>query len=304
MRLVYFGSSEFAVPALRAVSDSVVLVVTQPPKPIGRKKLLTPTPVEVVARELGLSVETPPKARASEFVELVQNMNADALLVASYGQILSEKLLGASRQGGINLHASLLPKYRGAAPIQRAILDGELETGITLMQMDKGLDTGDMIATQSTRIGETETAGELESRLGEIAAAMAIEWMPRICSGEYTRAPQDDSLATYAAKMTHEDGAVSLSEPSEIGYRRYRACTPKPGAFLKTRYGALGLIAVALGSKLDGKPGVVIVESGKLFLHCHTGSLELQVVRPEGRSTMKAIDWINGLRLKSGDNLL
>ena len=169
MRIVYFGTSDFAVPALRALAEHVVLVVSQPDRPTGRGMKLQSSPVKKLALELGLPVETPEKARTPEFVEQVAAIGADVHVVAAYGQILSVKLLETAKNGGINLHGSILPAYRGAAPIQRSILNGDHETGVTLMQMDKGMDTGDMIAVAKTPIGPDETYGELQTRLSEIA---------------------------------------------------------------------------------------------------------------------------------------
>ena len=301
VRLVYFGTSEFAVPALKAGAAHVVLVVTQPDREAGRGRSLRESPVKTAATELGLEVAAPEKCR--EIVGRVRELDADALLVASYGQILPEAMLGAARRGGINLHASLLPKYRGAAPIQRAILEGDKKTGVTLMQMDKGMDTGDIIAMEETTIGADEKAGELEGRLAEMAAAMATEWMPRIVAGDYTRTPQDDSRATLAPKVSIEDGLISLGMRAEEAYRKFRACTPRPGCRLETIHGRLKILECRMvGTK--AAPGTVAnVEGGAITVGFAGGSLELRQVQPEGRSAVSGSDFANGLRLREGASL-
>ncbi len=301
MRLVYFGTSEFAVPALRAISQDVVLVVSQPDREAGRGRALRESPVKKATLEIGLQVATPEKCR--EIVDQVEELTPDALLVASYGQILPEAMLKAAKRGGVNLHASLLPKYRGAAPIQRAILDGETKAGVTLMQMDKGMDTGDIITIGETAIGPDETAGELESRLAAMAAEMAAEWMPRIAAGDYQGSPQESELASLAPKMTPEDGLISFDMDVEEAYRRFRACTSRPGCRLVTRHGRLKILECRpAGTEAAG--GVVTnVEGGAITVGFYKGSLELRRVQPEGRGAVSGGDFANGLRLQVGASL-
>lgn len=303
MRLVFFGASEFAVPILEAVHSSVSLVVTQPARPVGRKKELSPTPVERAALKLGLPLATPERARAEAFVNEVAAKRPDALVVASYGQILSEAMLGAAVRGGINFHASILPAYRGAAPIQRAILAGETQTGVTLMQMDKGMDTGDIIAVETLAVGEDETEGELETRLAKLSARMAKEWLARIVAGDYPRLPQDERLATYAPKMGREDGAISLDMPIEAAYRTFRASTPRPGCTLETRLGPLKIHACRRES-LVGRPGDVLGIERGLTVSLQGGSLTLDRVQSPGKQPLAGNDFAHGKRLTVGDNLL
>lgn len=303
MRLVYFGTSGFAEVILSRIEPlwpSIELVVTQPDRPSGRGLELKSSPVKLRAQELGLRLETPEKARNQGFVERIRELGTDALLVASYGQILSEELLQSAKRGGINLHASLLPKYRGAAPIQRAILEGETKTGITLMQMDKGMDTGDIIAAEETPIDPDETAGALELRLAEIAAEMALSWMPKIARGEYPRTPQEDALATCAPKMSRKDGEVGFDMRAEDAYRVFRAATPRPGCFLKTARGELKLLECRLG-KAGGEPGEVLgIEGGALLLAFKSESVAIMKGQFQGKKAFSGNELANGLRLTTG----
>lgn len=303
MKIVYFGTASFAVPALRAVASDVCLVVSQPDRPHGRGMKLSSSPVKEAALELGLPIETPEKSRAPEFVELLRSLEPDALLVAAYGQILSVAVLESAKRGGINLHGSILPKYRGAAPIQRAILAGDRETGVTLMQMDRGMDTGDMIAIERTPIDPDETYGELQDRLALIAATMAKEWMPKIAAGEYPREPQNHAEATVAPKIEKAEAALDPARNAPAEYDRFRAFTPAPGAFLRTRFGILKITRARLGTE-EATPGVVLSASDSCQVAFANGSLHLLEVQPEGKKRMSGKDFANGFRLKPGDNLL
>jgi len=305
VRLVYFGTSEFAVPAIQSLKDQIALVVTQPDRPAGRGRHLQPSPVKVAATELGLPIETPINAKDREFIAEIRAIRADALVVASYGQILSESLLEAAKRGGINLHASILPFYRGAAPIQRAILDGERETGVTLMQMDKGMDTGDIIAISRTPIGPDETSGQLEARLAQIGAELAVEWMPKIVAGDYPRTPQNHSLATLAPKMSREDGQLAFDSDAPEAYRRYRACTPRPGAWLRTNAGTINILKAAMLPALRLPIGTIAkVSPDGLDVAFRSGGIRLIEVQPEGRPAQSGRDFANGKRLKAGERLL
>jgi methionyl-tRNA formyltransferase len=298
--IVYFGTAEFAVPALQAIHSRVSLVVCQPDAPARRGQRLQALPVKLAAHELGLPVETPVKSRAPEFVERLRAENATLLVVAAYGQILSQAVLDSAKFGGINLHGSILPKYRGAAPIQRAILDREAETGVTLMQMDKGMDTGDMIALARHPIGPDSTYGELSSELSQIAADMLSDWIERLLAGNYPREPQNHDLATHAAKTSRADAELSVSESAEQAYARFRAVTPSPGAFLATVNGHLKLSAARLGTE-SGEPGTLVAPGTLAFA---SGSLELIEVQPEGKKRMSGRDLMNGWRLRTGDRLV
>jgi methionyl-tRNA formyltransferase len=303
VKLIYFGTAAFAVPALERMAEHVVLVVAQPDRPSGRGMKLMPSPVRAKALELGLPVETPEKSRSPEFVEVLRALEADALLVAAYGQILSTKVLESAAKGGINLHGSLLPKYRGAAPIQRAIQMGESETGVTLMQMDRGMDTGDMIATVATKIGPDETYGELHDRLAVMAADLADEWMPRVVSSDLPRSPQDNEHATMAPKILKEEAELDSRRDALEEYRRFRAFTPAPGAFLRTILGTLKLSGMRFDER-KGAPGEIVEVSPNLVVAFANGSLSITELQPEGKKRMSGRDFANGARLKPGARLI
>lgn len=303
MSIVYFGTADFAVPALEAVSPEVALVVTQPDRPSGRGLKMQPSPVKRKAFELGLPVETPEKARDADFIERIERLSPDFLLVAAYGQILPPRLLESGKQGGINLHGSILPKYRGAAPIQRALLNGDAETGITLMQMDKGMDTGDIIDIRTLPILPDQTYGELQDRLSEMAAQMAAEWLPRLKQGVYSRTPQPSEGASIASKVTKDEAELRFTEPIESSYNRFRAFTPSPGAYLQTKFGRVRLAAAhrAPAGPTPAPPGTVHLPDLVAF---SDGYLELVEVQPEGKKRMTGRDFFNGLRLRTGDVLI
>ena len=303
MRLIFFGTGPFALPALEALAKDVVLVVTQPDRPTGRGMKLQQTPVKELALRLGIPVESPEKARAPEVVERLREADADASVVASYGQILSQTVLDSARRGGINLHGSILPEYRGAAPIQRCILDGKTESGVTLMQMDKGMDTGDIIEIARTEIGPDETYGALQERLAQIAAGLAVRWMPRIVEGVYERHPQDAEGATLAPKISKEEGRLDVFRLARSEYNRFRAFTPSPGAYMATRFGNAKVLAAALSEK-DGQPGEVLSTREGLEVAFHGGALELREIQPEGKKRMSGRDFANGARLRPGERLV
>lgn len=304
MRLVYFGTSAFAVPALEKLARSVVLVVTQPDRGSGRGLKVHESAVKGCARRLGVETVTPEACKDKEFISYIKGLRADALCVAAYGQILPEALLNSARFGGINLHASLLPKYRGAAPIQWAILEGERETGVTLMQMDRGMDTGDVIAKVETEIGEEETAGGLEGRLAVLAGELAEKWMPVICSGSYPRVPQDSSKAVLAPKLHRGQGYIPFDEDWGVAHRKYRAFTPKPSAWLITPHGKLIITKARKGSLSDGEFGVIKQRTHEgIEIQLKQGTMWLIEVKPEGKRAQSANDFMNGFRLKVGDSL-
>jgi methionyl-tRNA formyltransferase len=303
VKIILFGTGTFAIPALERISPHISLVVTQPDRPSGRNMRLQPSPVKLAGVGLGIPVESPEKSRAAEFVDRLRAEEADFLLVASYGQILSEAVLTSARQGGINLHGSILPTYRGAAPIQRAIENGDRETGITLMQMDKGMDTGDVIEIRRTPIEPDETYGELQDRLGVVAADLIESWAARIARGEYPRKPQDSGKATRAPKIDRAETQLNLSESATREYNRFRAFTPSPGAYLETRIGRLKIRKLRKSSLL-GTPGTVVALNPDVVVACAEGSLSLVEVQPEGKRPMEGRAWANGARLRIGDNLL
>jgi len=302
MKLVFFGTGSFAVPALEALAPNVVLAVSQPDRPSGRGLKMHTSQVKDAALRLGIQVETPEKARDLAFVERIRSLNADALVVASYGQILSEALLNAATRGGINLHGSILPKYRGAAPIQRCILDGEKETGVTLMQMDRGMDTGDLIAIEKLDIGPDETSGELQDRLAVLAADMAKSWMPRITAGDYPRAPQDFAQASMAPKIEKSEAELDFERDAQEEYNRFRAFTPGPGAFVRTVAGFVKISKARLANG-HGDVGMVVAGGEGCLVAFADGLIDLIEVQPEGRKRMSGKDFLNGAHLRPGVSL-
>lgn len=303
MKIVFFGTGSFAVPALDAVAEHVVLSVSQPDSPSGRGHKLQAAPVKRRAIELGIPVATPERARSPEFLAELESAQADFLLVASYGQILSEAVLNSARRGGINLHGSLLPRYRGAAPIQRAIMSGDRVSGVTLMQMDKGMDTGDMIAVEELPIQPGEIYSDYQNRLAELAAAMAKSWCEAIASGDYPRTPQNNALATVAPKILPEERELTFFGNAEHEWNRYRGLSSTPGAFLSTSAGRIKVIEASWESE-TGAPGRVLNTKGSLSVACVEGALVLKSIQPEGKKPMPAADWCNGARIKVGSNLV
>lgn len=300
MSIVFFGTGIFAIPTLEAVRSHVSLVVTQPDRPAGRGMRPQPSPVKDRALELGLEVDTPESCRAPHFVDKVAALSPDFLLVAAYGQILPVQLLERAKHGGINLHGSILPKYRGAAPIQRAILAGEKETGVTLMQMAKGMDAGDVIAIHKTCIDPDETYGELQERLSKIAAQLAKGWLIRLAAGDYPRQAQKESEASLAPKVAKQEARLDFETNAREAYNRFRAFTPAPGAFLATKFGSVKLSKVR-GATGAGVPGTVCLPNLVSFVD---GGLELIEVQPEGKRRMSGKDFFNGVRLRNGDSLI
>jgi len=304
VKLVYFGTSAFAVPALQALAPNVALVVTQPDRPSGRGMATRASDVKNAAAALGMQVETPEKSRDRAFVERLTALNADAFVVASYGQILSKALLAVPRAGCFNLHASLLPKYRGAAPIQYAVLNGDTVTGVTLMLMDAGMDTGDMIAKATTNIGPDETAGELHDRLAQTAAGLVAEWIERLVAGDFPRTPQDEGEATYAPKVTRADAELDFERPAKEEYDRYRAFTPFPGAWARTTSGDLKVRSAGRsGRRSTGAAPGTVVATNPFEVAFSSGSLVFDTVQPEGRKAVPGPDFANGARIRTGDCL-
>ena len=264
---------------------------------------LKSSPVKLKALELGLPVETPEKARDPEFVEKIKAIEADVHVVAAYGQILSTKLLETAKRGGINLHGSILPEYRGAAPIQRAIMDGKTETGVTLMQMDKGMDTGDMIDIVRTPIDPDETYGELHTRLAQLAAQQIEDWIERIAEGTYSQKPQNHELATYAPKITPEERVVNFGTPASHLYNQFRGLSPSPGMYLQTQSGKVKLV------EIKPVPQDAFFDSGSIssldptIATTSEGGIELCEVCPEGRKTQSGAEWLRGLASRIGTNI-
>ncbi|MEN3002510.1 MAG: methionyl-tRNA formyltransferase [Armatimonadota bacterium] len=317
-RILFFGSGAFAVPTLQrlhAAGYPILAVVSQPPKPAGRGMQLKKTPVHEAAESLGLPVWTPERLRSSEFIEQVRRLAPDLIVLAAYGKILPAELLQIAPLGNWNLHASLLPKYRGAAPIQYAILNGETETGVTLMEMVAEMDAGDIYLQVVEPIYPEDDAGTLETRLAERAAELAVEGLHRLQAGTLTRTPQDHSQATYAPLIRKEDTFLRWEETAIRCHNRVRAFSPKPGALTRwrgkllklwrTQPLPLELVPPASGGNLqEGGPGTLIhVSPEGLIVACGEGALCILELQPENRARMNARDFINGYRPQLGERM-
>ncbi|MCD7944923.1 MAG: methionyl-tRNA formyltransferase [Clostridia bacterium] len=317
MKSLFMGTPDFVAKALVSLSKctDVVGVVTQGDKPRGRGYTLTPPPVKVCAENLGLSVYQPDKIRGDEFAALLSELSPELILVAAYGKILPENVLSFPIYGCVNIHASLLPKYRGAAPIQRAIMNGERETGVTFMYMDAGLDTGDMIFSRRVPIEDADDFGTIHDKLAQAGADGVYELVSGLESGTLTRTPQPRDGATYAAKIENADMALDFSKSADEVSQKIRALSPMPLAYTHTKNGKLLKIiscAVAEGSENNGngenngagKAGEVLsLSGGRVRVKCGMGSIEILSCQPEGGRRMTAADLINGRRVALGDIL-
>ena len=313
MRLVFYGTPALAVPALHRLAEegrTPLLVVTRRDRPQGRGLESAPSPVRAAAEARGIPVATPARSGAPEEVARIASLKPDLLVLAAYGQILSPGLLAIPRMGALNVHFSLLPRHRGASPIQAAILAGDSETGVTTMWMTEGLDEGPTFASLRTPIGPEENAGQLTDRLAELGARCLSETLARIDRGEMVRLPQDSEQATYAPKFGREDTRLSLREsPLELT-RRVRAFAPKPGAYLELQGEALQVLAASPGARAGpgaapGAPGQVLAldRARGIELGLCQGSVWLERVRPSGRKEMPAFAYANGARLTEGMRL-
>ena len=310
MKVLFMGTPDFAKICLSAIVEEgfdVVGVVTQPDKPKGRSYKLTPPPVKVYAEERGLPVYQPETLKDEAFLDTLRELDPDIIIVAAYGKILPPYIIDYPRLGCINAHGSILPKYRGAAPIQRAIMDGEKETGITVMYMDVGLDTGDMILKETTPITEEDDFETMHDRLAEIGGRTLVQAMKQLWEGTATREKQDSSLATYAEKITKEDCIIDFDTPVDALLCRIRGLSPFPLAQTKTPDGRLLKIISASAAKgsSEAKPGTVTVVDKEGFeVVCARGKkIRVKEVLPEGKGRMSAADFVRGRRVEVGDIL-
>ena len=297
VRIVFMGTPDFALPSLQALLDTqtVVGVVTQPDRPAGRGRRLTSSPVKRLAEAAGVPVLQPPSLRKPEAAAPLVAWAPDLIVVAAFGQILRPHVLDLPRYGCLNVHASLLPRWRGAAPIQHAILGGDQQTGITLMQMDVGLDTGPMFVSRALAIAPDETAATLHDRLAALGGDLLRDHLDEILSGDLLPEIQDESLATYAPRINKEDGAVDWTHPADALDRLVRAMTPWPGAF--TQWGDRQLKVLAaqpVEAGVPGPPGLVHLVNGELTVACAAGALRLDALQLEGRRPMDAAAFLNG----------
>jgi len=303
LRLVFMGTPEFACPTLQrliARGEDILAVVTQPDRPKGRGQQLAPPPVKSLAVAHGIPVLQPPKVRASEFIEIMEGLKPDLIVVIAFGQILPKALLDIPRHGCINVHASLLPGYRGAAPINWCIINGETETGVTTMQMDVGLDTGDMLIKKATPIDPDEDAGSLHDHLAIIGAEALTETLDLLREGKLIREKQDDSRTCYAPMLKKDDGLIDWTKSPQVIRNLVRGLIPWPGAFTFLDGAALKIYR-ALSACGSGLPGTVLtVGKNGIEVACSGGSIIVQELQLEGRKRLTAAEFLAGCKIAPG----
>ena len=310
MRILFMGTPDFALFSLRALVESgeeIVGVVTQPDKPKGRGYTLTPPPVKVYATEMGLPIYQPATLRDEAFAELLGELDPELIVVVAFGKILPKSVLDYPKYGCVNVHGSLLPEYRGAAPMQRAIMEGKRETGVTTMRMDVGLDTGDMLVIEKMPIEENDNFETVHDKLGALGAVALCKTLARIQDGTLVRVKQDDAMATYAAKIEKSDCVIDFTLSAQALHDRIRGLSPIPLAFTHTPDGKMLKITASEVVSREGVSGVAgevtSIEGGRITVACGEGSLAILSVLPEGKKRMSATDFINGRRIKTGDIL-
>lgn len=306
LRIIFMGTPDFACPILAKLierGDNILAVVTQPDRPKGRGQKLLPPPVKVLAEEHDIPVLQPPKVRAPEFITQIRELNPDLMVVVAFGQILPQSLLDIPKHGCINIHASLLPRYRGAAPINWCLVNGESETGITTMQMDAGLDTGDMLIKRVIPIGPDEDAQSLHDRLSLLGAETIDETLDRLANGTLSPEKQDDSLSCYAPILKKEDGLIDWNKNPVQIKNLVRGLTPWPGAYTTIGEKTLKLykVSVADGNATPGE--IISVGKSGINVACGSGSIRIEELQLEGRKRLTAADFLAGYRLDPGSRL-
>ncbi|MBQ9251993.1 MAG: methionyl-tRNA formyltransferase [Clostridia bacterium] len=303
MRIVFMGTPEFAVPSLEALisgEDEVVGVFTQPDRPKGRGNKMTPSPVKACAAAHGIPVFQPERIRR-DGVEDLKTLAPDLCVTAAFGQILSQEVLDIPTYGNINVHASLLPRHRGSAPIAYAILQGEEKAGVTTMMMDKGIDTGDMLLKAETEIGETETCGELTERLSRLGAELLMETIRQLKAGTLQRIPQNEAEMTYDPMMNKEMGQVDFDRPARLVKGQINGLNPWPCASVMVGDERIKLMRAAR-TEGAGRPGEVLVSDpkGGLVIACGEGAVKVLELQAPGGKKMRAEDYLRGHEIKAG----
>lgn len=308
MRIIYMGTPEFAVYALDALVSAghkVVCCYTQPDKAKGRSRSLVPTPVKKRAMEYDIPVYQPERLRDAENVDTIRRYEPDAIVVAAYGQILPESILCIPRYGCINIHASLLPKYRGAAPIEWAIIDGQKETGVTTMYMAKGLDTGDMIEQAVVPIEDDDTGSSLRDKLAVCGADLILKTLRSLEEGTAQKTPQDDSKSCYASMLTKDMGRLDFTRPAEELSRLIRGLQPWPCAYTRINGKSVKIYEAAVTAGAEGaRPGELLNVTKRSFaVACGKDALEIRRLQPEGKKPMDAAAFLAGNRLNQGQSV-
>lgn len=309
MKVIFLGTPSFAVPSLNALlksSHQVFAVVTQPDKKVGRDQKVVFSPVKELALKSGVKVLQYDKIRL-EGVDDLESLNADIMVSCAYGQILSQRIIDIAPHGIINVHGSLLPKYRGAAPIQQAVIDGEAETGVTIMQTEAGIDTGDILSVVKTPIGKSETAGELFDRLAVLGAELLIQTLDKIERGEITPVKQDESKATHVSMIKKEDGLIDFSNSAQVIFNKIRGMNPWPIAFTSLNGKTLKIFKaeVVKSDNADGAIGEVVFadKNQGVVVKCGKDFLKIIELQLEGGKRMQARDFVLGRKIAVGDIL-
>ncbi len=308
MRLLFIGTSSFAVPSLQRLQESpdheILAVVTQPDKPQGRGGKLSVSPVKAAALALGLPLFQPEKVRAKDFVQTVRELAPEIIVVAAFGQIIPQRMLDIPPRGCINVHGSLLPRWRGAAPMQYALMAGDAETGVTTMMMDAGLDTGDILQQASLDLMPVADLGELETKLAEVGADLLMQTLAAITAGTCPRVPQDEARVTLAPSLPPETGEMDWARPAEELHNLVRGVTPKPGAYTFVQGKRLKIWRTGLAPSGVGAVGTIeIIGGGGITVNTSRGGLRLHEVQPESKGRMAADAWARGARLLPGQAL-
>ena len=308
MKIVFMGTPDFAVPAMEALINAgheIVLAVTQPDKEKGRGKAVSKSAVKVYSESKNIPVFQPVKIKTAEATDFLRHVEADVFVVAAFGQILSKEILDMPRYGCINIHASLLPKYRGAAPIQWSVINGDEYTGVTIMKMDVGLDTGDIMLSSKLKIDENETGGSLFDKLSLLGGSLIVSALDKLEKNEIVYTAQDDSVSCYAKMLTKETGLLNFNESAESIARLVRGCDPWPGTY---SYLSGKTFKIFKCKEVDysgeDRPGTVTdVDKESITIACKEGALRVSEVQIEGKKRMSVHDFLLGYHINKGDRI-
>jgi methionyl-tRNA formyltransferase len=306
VRIVFFGTSEFGVPALGALREAgveITATVTTQEKPRGRGLTVQPSPVKTAAQRSGIPVLEPEDPNRPEFVDRLRELRPEAIVLAAYRFILKPELLAVPPRGGLNIHPSLLPDYRGAAPIQRALMAGETKTGVSIFLMNDRIDQGDVVLQESLDIGANETSGELTPRLAALGARLVVSGLDALAHGNFQRIAQGRGQGSYAPKILKEERRIEWRQPAAQIHNLIRALSPSPAAYALLRGKRLEILASELDSDRHGEPGEVAFENHRLMVAAESGSVRLVRVKPEGGKPMSGSDLLNGKRIAAGEKL-